>query len=248
MKSNKVNYRDKIYKYYLRIGIADIAPKNISELRQREPFFQNIINNFFPKDKNSSILEIGCGHGAFQYFILKNDYTNSIGVDNSESQINEAKKLGIKNVIQSDLIEYLRNIKNESLDVLIAIDVIEHFSKEELDEIIEEFYRVLKKNGTIVTHQPNGEGLFGSSIRYSDFTHELAFTRNSIAQIFLANGFSDVKSFEDKPIMHGFKSGIRLFLWIFFVKPFYQFITAIETGVIDKEIIFSRNFLTIIKK
>ena len=248
MKNNTITYKDKIYEYYSKIGIRNLAPENISWLKQREPFFQNIINNFFPKNKDANILEIGCGHGAFQYFILKNGYINSIGIDNSESQINESKRLGIKNVIQSDLIEYLRNIKNESLDVLIAIDVIEHFSKEELDEIIEEFYRVLNKGGIIITHQPNGEGLFGSSIKYSDFTHELAFTRNSIAQVFLANGFSDVKSFEDKPIMHGFKSGIRLFLWIFFVKPFYQFITAIETGAMDKEIIYSRNFLTIIKK
>ena len=248
MKSNKINYKDKIYKYYSKIGIRGLAPENISGFKQREPFFHNIIKNFFPRDKNASILEIGCGHGAFQYFISKNGYMNSIGVDNSESQINEAKRLNIKNVMQVDLISYLKIIKNESLDVLIAIDVIEHFSKEEIDKIIEEFYRVLKKGGIIITHQPNGESLFGGSMRYWDFTHELAFTRNSIAQIFLANGFLDVKSFEDKPLMHGWISSLRLFLWEFFVRPLFRFIIAVETGAADRDIILSRNFLTVIKK
>ena len=242
------NYRNKIYKYYSTNSGKPLAPKTVESFKHQEPFLQKTIDNYFPKDKNIKILEIGCGYGVFGYFIQNNGYTNYIGIDGSQSQVNEAKRLNINNIILGDLTEYLKGIKDNSLDLLIAIDIIEHFKKEELSDLIDDFYRVLKQNGTIISHQPNAESPFGNSIRYGDFTHELAFTRSSISQIFLSSGFNYVKSYEDKPIGHGLKSLIRLFLWQLIIRPIYKFLLIVESGSVDKEIILSKNFLSIIKK
>jgi SAM-dependent methyltransferase len=241
------NYREKIYKYYSSNSGGNLAPQTIEGFKSREPFFNKIIKNYFPKDNNIKILEIGCGYGSFGYFMQNAGYKNYVGIDGSEEQVSEAKRLGI-DIILGNLVEYLQNLEDDSLDLLIAIDVIEHFTKEELSDLVDDMNRVIKKDGTLITHQPNGESPFGNSIRYGDFTHELSFTKSSISQIFLASGFSSVNSYEDKPIGRGVKSNIRLFIWNFLVKPLYKFLLIVESGGVDEDIILTKNFLTIIKK
>lgn len=242
------NYRNKIYKYYSTNSGRNLAPTLIEGLSIREPFYKNIIAKYFPPNKDSKIIEIGCGYGAFQYIIKQAGYTNSIGIDASDEQVSEAKRLGIKNVHLADIGDYLRETKDNSFDVLIAIDVIEHFTKEELSDLIDMFYRVLKKDGIIITHQPNAEGIFSNSIIYGDFTHELAFTRSSISQIFYSSGFKEISFLEDKPLKHSIKSIFRLYLWEYLIKPIYRFALTVESGGVEKEYIFSKNFLSIIKK
>jgi len=241
------NYREKIYKYYSSNSGRNLAPQTVDGFKVREPFFDKIIKNYFPKDKDIKILEIGCGYGSFGFCIQNAGYKNYIGIDGSQEQVEEAKRLGI-NIKLGNLVEYLKNTKDNSLDLLIAIDVIEHFTKEELSDLVDEFYRVLKKDGTIITHQPNAESPFGNSIRYGDFTHELAFTRSSISQLFLSSGFSGIKSYEDKPIAHGLKSKTRRVLWDILVRPLYKFFLIVESGGVDKDIVLTKNFLTIVKK
>jgi len=241
------NYRAKIYKYYSNVSGKDLAPQTVEGFKPREPFYNKLIKEYFPQNKEIKILEIGCGYGAFGYFIQQAGYKNYIGIDGSESQVHEAKRLKI-NIQLANLVEYLKSIDDESIDLLIAIDVIEHFTKEELSDLVDDMYRVLKKDGKIITHQPNATSPFGNSIRYGDFTHELAFTHSSMSQLFLLSGFNSVKSYEDKPIPHGLKSTIRLFLWEYLVKPIYKFALIIESGGVEKDIILTKNFLTIIKK
>ena len=223
------NYREKIYKYYSNISGRNLAPQTVEGFKSREPFFNKIINEHFPKNKDIKIVEVGCGYGSFGYFIQQAGYKNYVGIDGSESQVNEAKRLGI-NIQLGNLVEYIKNLDDNSIDLLIAIDVIEHFTKEELSDLVDEFYRVLKKNGKIITHQPNAESPFGNSIRYGDFTHELAFTRSSVSQLFLSSGFNSIKSYEDKPISHGLKSKIRYVLWEYLVRPLYKSLLIVESG------------------
>jgi 2-polyprenyl-3-methyl-5-hydroxy-6-metoxy-1,4-benzoquinol methylase len=244
-----MNYREKIYKYYSSNRIGKLAPDTVKGFKPREPYLRKIIKDHFQEDnKKARILEIGCGHGAFQYYITQAGYTNSIGIDGSEEQVQEAHRLGIQNIIHADLVDYIKTVENNSIDLLIAFDVIEHFKKEELSDLEDEFFRVLKPGGKIICHTPNGEGPFGNFIRTSDFTHEIAFTRQSIAQLFLSSGFEEVKSYEDKPIPHGLKSMVRYILWEYFVRNIYRFLRIVECGSCDKDAIFSQNFLTVAYK
>ena len=106
--------------------------------------------------------------------------------------------------------------------------------------------RVLKKGGRIISHQPNAEGVFGNAILYGDFTHEVSFTRNSMAQVFLGSGFSSLRSFEDKPLRYNFKSFICRVIWDVFILIYnFKGKGAKDFG---KEIIFTKNFLSVIIK
>ena len=84
-------------------------------------------------------------------------------------------------------------------------------------------------------------------MRYGDLTHELGFTRTSLAQLLLSSGFSQVRSYEDVPIPHGLKSALRWLLWQG-IRAGLRFYLLIETGDRGKQAIFSQNFLTVTEK
>jgi len=146
------------------------------------------------------------------------------------------------------MIDYIKALDDNSLDMIIAIDIFEHFSKNEFTDLVDELHRILKKDGLIICHQPNSEGPFGNFMRDWDFTHELSFTRQSLTQIFLASEFNSIKTFEDKPIIHGVKSFFRFVLWEYLIRNIFVAIRIIESGGCDKEAIFTQNFLAVSKK
>lgn len=91
-----------------------------------------VIDAFFPTSKTAAILDLGCGHGTLVHFAQQAGYSNMQGIDVSEQQVELARKLGIANIQQGDLMETLKAIPPASLDAVVAFDVIEHFSKDEL--------------------------------------------------------------------------------------------------------------------
>jgi 2-polyprenyl-3-methyl-5-hydroxy-6-metoxy-1,4-benzoquinol methylase len=239
-----MDYREKIFAQYVKARQQEIAPPTLEGLQPRSHFINRIIKQHFPKDRNASIVDLGCGHGAFLHFAQKAGYLNILGVDRSPQQIHAAQILGIKNVQEGDLLEFLKGKADASLDTVIAFDVVEHFTKSELFVFLEEVIRCLKTGGSFIIHTPNGEAPFGARMLFWDFTHELAFTRTSIAQVLYSIGFSRVASFEDQPVPHGLKSAARFLLWQM-IRCFWRFYLAVETGAGEKECIFSQNFLSV---
>jgi cyclopropane fatty-acyl-phospholipid synthase-like methyltransferase len=140
-------------------------------------------------------------------------YSNVRGVDGSPEQVAAARRLGINGVEQGDVMETLAQAPDKALDCVVAFDLIEHFTKDELIGLVDEVRRVLKPGGRWIIHTPNAESPFGSRMLFGDFTHELAFTRTSVSQILLSSGFSKVGCHEDRPVPHGLKSVGRLILW-----------------------------------
>ena len=240
-----MNYKDLIYKNYYSKRIGRSAPKDLKGLASRQPFYKNIINSHFPKNKTIEILELGCGYGAFLHHIQNAGYVNCTGIDASAEMVEIANKLNINGIATGDVVAEIKSRKDKSLDLIIAIDLIEHFTKSDLFELVIEFERVLKPGGRVITHQPNAEGVFGNAILYGDYTHEQAFTRVSVAQLFLSCGFSKVSSYEDVPIAFNLKSFVRKILWLRLVRPLYLFLIMVESGGSDKDIALTKNFLSV---
>ena len=236
-------YRDRLYSKYVSAQKKILSPVSIAELKPRAPYLQKVIKKHFPKDKNAAILELGCGYGALIYFAHKSGFTNIKGIDRSPEQVLIAHTLEIGGVEEGEILNTLAEQNNSSLDCIISFDVIEHFSRDELIPLVDEVYRVLKPSGQWVIHAPNGESPFFGRIRYGDLTHELCFTRTSIAQLLRSSGFSQVQSFEDEPIPHGFISAGRWLIWRI-IRGILRLYIAVETGESGKETIFTQNFLT----
>jgi 2-polyprenyl-3-methyl-5-hydroxy-6-metoxy-1,4-benzoquinol methylase len=203
-----------------------------------------LIDRHVPADRDASIIDLGCGHGALVYFLRQAGYRNVIGVDVSPEQIAAAARLGIEGICEGDLLETLRNLTSHSQDIVIAFDVIEHFSKDDLLLFVDEVLRVLKPGGRWLIHAPNGESPFVGAIRYGDMTHEQAFTRVSLAQLLLSSGFSRVECHESGPVVSGIKSAARWLLWRG-IRLLLKVWVAAETGDVGRDAIYTRNLLAV---
>ncbi len=238
------DYRLRIYGAYVTARDSSLAPKALEGLRPRMPYLRQMIRRHFPENRDAVILELGCGHGALLYALQQAGYRNARGVDGSPEQIAAAQRLGILGVEEGDVVDSLGATADASLDVVVAFDLIEHFTKNELIPLVDEVHRVLKPGGKWIIHTPNAEGPFFGRIRYGDLTHELAFTRVSIAQLLKSSGFDEVACFEDAPVPHGLKSAVRAMLWSL-IRAGLLFYIAVETGAFDRNAVFSQNLLTV---
>jgi 2-polyprenyl-3-methyl-5-hydroxy-6-metoxy-1,4-benzoquinol methylase len=242
-----IDYRERIYRKYARerrnnrIHVSSVA------FNARAPMYSKIIREHFPLEKSAAVLDLGCGDGAFIYCMSKAGYNNVRGVDRSPEQVDMAKRVGVDAVIEGDLFNTLESLPDGSQDVVVAFDVIEHFTKAEVLSFSDEVLRVLRPSGRWIIHTPNGESPFVGATRYGDFTHELAFTRGSLNQVLQASGFEQIEYFEDRPIVHGVRSCVRLIMWLFF-RSIIRLVIMVETGDKGINIILTQNFLTIAHK
>jgi cyclopropane fatty-acyl-phospholipid synthase-like methyltransferase len=240
-------YRERIYGAYVSGRNEALAPAAIEGMAPRLPYLRRMITRCMPADRNATILDIGCGHGAILYALQQAGYSHASGVDGSAEQVEAAARLRIPGVKQGDLMQVLAALPHASLDVVIAFDVIEHFTKTELISLVDEVHRVLKASGRWIIHVPNAESPFGSRILFGDYTHEQGFTRTSLGQLLRSSGFARVYCFEDSPVPHGLKSAIRAMGWRVIRAAMLAWI-AIETGSLDRRAVFSQNLLAVARK
>lgn len=209
------------------------------------PYGYHLIKRCFPENKEAKIVDLGCGVGGYLNAVKKAGYKNIEGVDASPEEVAVAHRLGLIEIKQQDLFSYLGKCANDSVDVILLLDVLEHLKKHEVIHFMEEAYRVLTKGGRLVLHVPNAEAIFSGKVRYSDFTHENAFTSKSIAQIATYAGFQSVQAFEDKPLLHSIPSMLRRAIWETMTIPF-RLIHAAENGTY--KVILSQNLLALLIK
>ena len=77
-------------------------------------------------------------------------------------------------------------------------DVIEHIHKNKIIPILKLIYSSLPIGGTLIIKTPNLENPFCSYTRYSDFTHQIGFTGNSLVQVLKMSGFNDISIYPYK--------------------------------------------------
>ncbi len=240
-------YRQRIYNAYVNARGERLAPDSLAGLRSRGHYLTGFIKRFFPAARESRVLDLGCGHGALLHFAGQLGYRHLRGVDGSPEQVAAAKALGIPCVELGDLFQTLAAQADDSLDVVVAFDVLEHLDRDEGMAFADEVLRVLRPGGRWLIHVPNGESPCVGRILYSDLTHEMAFTRISIAQMLYTCGFSQVHSFEDRPVVHGLLSVARGIGWRL-IRIFWLLYIAAETGSRDRRAIFTQNLIAVAYK
>lgn len=240
-------YRNRLFARYITTTDGPGIPSMSDRIRPRLPYLRRLIRTHFPSNRGVRILDLGCGHGALLHVLNELGYSEASGVDESVEQVALARAAGIDGVRQGNLMQVLSETSAASLDVVVAFDVLEHFTKPELIGILDHVHRVLTATGRFVVHVPNAESPFASRIRYGDFTHELAFTPQSLSQLFRVAGFGGMTVFEDRPVVHGVVSFVRRIAW-FCLRTILIAYIAIETGLLDWHGVFSQSMLAVAVK
>jgi 2-polyprenyl-3-methyl-5-hydroxy-6-metoxy-1,4-benzoquinol methylase len=239
-------HRSRLYERYVSLQVGSEMATLQRQLDAPQPYLARLIAAYFPADKSARILDAGCGSGLLLHVLRTAGYTNATGVETSSEQLEMAHALGIENVQRGDLVEVLGRSES-AYDVIVAFDVLEHFTKDEVLDLIVSMYRALRPGGRLILHVPNGEAIFAGKIFFGDFTHQVAFTARSIAQIAGYAGFKKVRCCEDKPVIHGLVSGVRRALWCL-VRTSYRIVNLIETGDTGKNLILTQNLLAVMDK
>lgn len=104
------------------------------------------------ENKDGALLDLGCSYGKFLKQIAGEVKPKKIvGVDMDEVKIEEARKREFE-IVKCDL-NNLFPFRNESFDVVIASQIIEHLN--DTDQFTKEVYRVLKPTGYAIISTPN---------------------------------------------------------------------------------------------
>lgn len=234
-------FRRRLYERYASTHAArdgDAAARDAG----RRPYLDRLLRRAFPADTAARIVDLGCGDGALMRALAAHGYRDVRGVDTSPEQAATAIALGSQAVC-GDLFETLRGLPNDSHDVIVAFDVLEHFNRDEALALGDEVLRVLRRGGRFIVHVPNGSALLGAPTFFSDLTHEICFTPHSMRQFMAVIGFAEVQIEEDSPSVHGLKSGVRWILWQV-LRQGARLAQAVETGVWSGGV-FSQNLLAI---
>jgi len=90
-----------------------------------------------------------------------------------------------------DVTRDLRSLGAASFDVILASNVLEHFSADDLAGVADDLHGLLRSGGRLVVIQPNFR--YASRQYFDDYTHRSVFTHVSLPALLRAHGFHIVE-------------------------------------------------------
>jgi 2-polyprenyl-3-methyl-5-hydroxy-6-metoxy-1,4-benzoquinol methylase len=162
-----------------------------------------VYGKFLPKDRNCSIIDVGCGTGHFIYWLKKRGYTRVEGIDISQDQVQQAHRMGLTKVRCTSLETHFTE-PGHSYDLVIMRDVLEHVPPEKIMSTLRSIGESMKPGGELLIQVPNAENPFFGYYRYGDLTHQTAFTRTSMDQLLARCGFGSIRFLNSVHLVHRF--------------------------------------------
>jgi len=98
--------------------------------------------------KNKKVLDIGCGYGWFEIYLVKRGVKKAVGLDNQKETVEIAKRYSNnKNVkfIVGDASKL--PFRDSSFDTIVCWETLEHIKKESELSFFQQVKRVLRKGG-----------------------------------------------------------------------------------------------------
>lgn len=155
------------------------------------------------------LLDIGCGDGTRT--VLFDGFQRKLsGIDRMD-WLKESLRKRI-DFLREDFMEQKLSIDNESCDMIISIDVIEHLKDPQ--PMLGEIHRILNKEGVLIISTPNRNRLLGLFLRLCGLrkfpyypnkntvasdpysAHVIEYTFSELAYLLVKNGFK---------VIHGYK-------------------------------------------
>lgn len=183
----------------------------------REYRLPGYLRTRLPRDKHAVIVDYGCGFGQVMREVRKLGYENVIGIDVSQSAIEQCRGDGLEVIDNSsdDALEHLSG----KVDFLIVSHVVEHFPKSEIISKLKSMRSLLSGGGRLLIAVPNAQAFTGCYWAYEDFTHEYLFTAGSLMFVLRAAGFSEIEII-DKDCLEGASVGKKIVRMCFL--PIYR--------------------------
>ena len=158
----------------------------LSAQNQYLPFIQQASLN----SKGDYFLDVGCGRGEFIDLLSINNIQTR-GIDLTLSMVEHCKNKG-QQVVQRDVLEYLKEVGEGSLIGISAFQVIEHLSPDYLIEFIKTAFDKIKKNGVFILETVNPNSFTSLKNFYLDLTHKNPIPPLTLKFILENSGFKKI--------------------------------------------------------
>jgi SAM-dependent methyltransferase len=126
-------------------------------------YILNYINRHVKLGRLESVLDFGCGPGHLIEHLLKIVGRGKVfGIDYSKEAVeqvnhNFSKHKSFAKAVWADSMP--SSFADNSMDMVISIEVIEHLDDKQLEGVFKEIYRILKPGGFVIITTPNEEDL-----------------------------------------------------------------------------------------
>lgn len=245
---NKTEFRTRAYGCYVtgfkQTSTSSNAGNSRSALRYRRYLQRRLSPWLVRVPKDAEIADLGCGDGMLLRAFQEMGFRKLHGVEGSP-EMRRLCQASFPAVEQGDLRAYLRR-KVGSFDVIALFDVIEHFTREETVEVLDEINAALRPGGLLLLQLPNGDSPFAHAIFAGDVTHETLYTRGSLGHILTIGGFELIAVDEHSPEPVDFRSTIRWLGW-HCLRSVIAFCHRVETGGVSTGV-YSRVMRAVARK
>ena len=209
-----MNYQERLVQRYWSTHYHRVMPQSAAAW---EWAIRRIDVNFGPYfsalPKEAPILDLPCGVGYLEHYLLRRGFRNLHAVDVSEEQLVIARgKLAehgldaaAKVVFElADVFEYVR--RGGAFAAIAVIDLLDHLSKDRVLELLDRCHAALDREGLIVIRVTNADNPTWGRVFYRDFTHETPVAPDGLRQCLALTGFA--------PVMLDYERVPRLDAWV----------------------------------
>ena len=218
-------YRDRLFSSY---NATHVAHLDVDQAAKQNWFVAYTRENYLPlievlERSSAEVLELACNKGFLLQALSNLGFKRLRGIDLSPDDVAQAQKIAPQaTIICGEAFEYL-NQNAEQFDLIILKALLEHLPKNQVIPLLEAIKYSLRPGGIVLIDVPNMDWLAANHERYMDFTHEVGFTRESLAQV-MRNVFNEVSirssAEPPEPGLKGFvirtmRPIVRMCVWIF---------------------------------
>lgn len=194
-----------------------------------------------PSNKNIRILDLGCGIGSLLAALKEQQFLNIKGIDVSPESVEIAHSFGIPEVECIDIRDFFKR-EQQTFDLICGMDIIEHFTKDELVDLLQLIHQQLKPGGMVIFRTPNADAPSGSIFAQGDFTHETILNANSSEQLLMSTGFLDIRISGGHIKVQGLvREMFRKAIWTCFLG--FQKLLLFASGRSSKQVVFTPNII-----
>lgn len=151
-------------------------------LRERQKRYVDLLAG------NPDVVDLGCGRGELLELLRDRDIA-SRGVDIDADMVERCRQKGL-DVVESDISSWLANQPDESIGAVIAAQVVEHLTYEELTELLRLIRAKLVKGGIAVLETVNPHALAPFKMFWLDLTHKVPIFPEVLVTLTRIEGFA----------------------------------------------------------
>lgn len=176
MKNNEEQIRDAWDEYWTNQGTSsnDIYNFIAAFYRNRiiKPYLNRYLSKYFRRGEH--VLHAGCGSGMVDRDVVRHLEITALDISPEALLIYRKVNPEVRNTCLGNIFHL--PFQEATFDGVYNLGVMEHFTEDEIVQILKEFARVLRPGGRIVLFIPP---VFGATVQVLDFTH---FVLNKILQ------------------------------------------------------------------